>query len=111
MLQACGGGHAAAMTLTNPSDRVVFTIGHSTHTMDRFLELLRAHAVTAVADVRSVPQSRFNPQFSKQAIDRDLLAHGIAYVFLGKELGARSDDRSCYENGRVQYGRLAKTDL
>src|SRR6185503_20999401 len=36
---------------------------------------------------------------------------GIAYIYLGKELGARTDDRSCYENGRVQYARLARTDL
>jgi uncharacterized protein (DUF488 family) len=40
-----------------------------------------------------------------------LRAHGISYVFLGKELGARSDDPSCYEAGKVQYDRLAKTSL
>lgn len=89
----------------------VFTIGHSTHSLEAFLALLRQHDVTALADVRSAPYSRFNPQFNKDALERDLRAHGIRYVFLGRELGARSEDPSCYENGRVQYARLARTEL
>lgn len=89
---------------------VVFTIGHSNHTIERFLDLLREHGVTAVADVRSVPYSRMQPQFSRETLIGALKEHGIAYVFLGKELGARSNDKSCYENGRVQYRRLARTE-
>jgi uncharacterized protein (DUF488 family) len=89
----------------------VFTIGHSTHPIETFLELLRAHAVTAVADVRSAPFSRFNPQFNEDALAHSLKTADIAYVFLGRELGARSDDPACYEQGRVHYGRLAKTAL
>lgn len=95
-----------------PHQRVaVFTIGHSTHSLEAFVALLRQHDVTALADVRSAPFSRFNPQFNKDALARELKARGIKYVFLGRELGARSDDRSCYENGRVQYARLARTEL
>lgn len=89
----------------------VFTIGHSTHPIEAFLDLLRAHGVTAVADVRSAPFSRFNPQFNKDALEHSLRSHGIKYVFLGRELGARSEDPSCYEGGRIQYSRLARTDL
>lgn len=87
---------------------LIYTIGHSTHTSEAFLELLRKHNVTAVADVRSAPFSRFNPQFNKDALQGTLGEHGIKYVFLGRELGARSDDPACYENGRVQYARLAR---
>ena len=90
---------------------LVFTIGHSTHSLEAFLALLQKHGVTAIADVRSAPFSRFNPQFNNDALERSLKAAGIKYVFLGRELGARSDDPSCYENGRVQYGRLARTEL
>ena len=93
------------------SQHTVYTIGHSKHMFDDFVSLLKQHIVTALADVRSAPFSRFNPQFNKDALARDLKAHGIKYVFLGRELGARSDDPSCYENGRVQYGRLARTEL
>lgn len=89
----------------------VLTIGHSTHSAEAFLALLRQHDAEAVADVRSSPFSRFNPQFNRVPLEQLLKANGIRYVFLGKELGARSDDRSCYDHGRVQYSRLAQTAL
>jgi uncharacterized protein (DUF488 family) len=92
------------------TDHEIFTIGHSNHSIEKFVELLRLHGVTAVADVRSAPYSRFNPQYNRDALDAALKRQGIAYVFLGRELGARSTDPSCYENGRVQYRRLAETD-
>lgn len=88
----------------------VFTIGHSTHAQDRFIALLKKHDVTAVCDVRSKPYSRTNPQFNREDLKRELLKAGISYVFLGKELGARSEDLSCYEGGKVQYDRLAQTE-
>lgn len=93
------------------TENSVFTVGHSTHSAEAFLALLHQHHVEAVADVRSSPFSRFNPQFNREALERFLKANGIRYVFLGKELGARSDDRSCYLDGRVQYARLAETSL
>ena len=92
----------------NAQHNLVYTIGHSTHTIEAFVNLLRKHDVTAVADVRSVPFSRFNPQFNKDTLQGTLATPGIKYVFLGRELGARSDDPACYENGRVQYARLAR---
>ena len=89
-------------------DAAILTIGHSTHPIEVFVSLLQNHGVTAIADVRSTPASRFNPQFNRDALKRSLATIGIEYVFLGNELGARSDDRSCYVDGRVQYDRLAK---
>lgn len=95
----------------NASTHPVLTIGHSTHPLETFVALLQQHGVTALADVRSVPFSRFNPQFNRKALEKSLKTYGIRYVFLGRELGGRSDDPSCYDNGRVQYMRLARTDL
>jgi uncharacterized protein (DUF488 family) len=86
----------------------VFTIGHSTHEIDAFLGLLTRHGITAVADVRSTPASRFNPQFNRDTIRSSLAKADVGYVFLGRELGARSEDRDCYVDGRVQYARLAE---
>lgn len=94
-----------------PAQHPVFTIGHSTHLFETFVGLLQQHGVTALADVRSEPYSRFNPQFNRAALEQRLTAYGIKYVFLGRELGARSDDQSCYDNGRVQYTRLAQSSL
>jgi uncharacterized protein (DUF488 family) len=87
----------------------IFSVGHSNHPIDKFLGLLTANGISAIADVRSRPYSRRNPQFNKERLAAELARHGIAYVFLGKELGARSDDASCYEDGKVQYPRLAAT--
>jgi uncharacterized protein (DUF488 family) len=87
----------------------VFTVGHSTHSVPGFLGLLQKHGITAVADVRSVPVSRFTPQFNRYAVERSLSEVGIKYVFLGKELGARTEDLSCYVDGRVRYDLLART--
>lgn len=89
----------------------IFTIGHSTHSLQHFLGLLEAHNVTAICDVRSKPYSRNNPQFNREDLKSALGDHGIAYVFLGRELGARSEDPTCYDGGKVQYDRLARTGL
>lgn len=91
--------------------RTVFTIGHSNHRIEQFVALLEMHGITALCDVRSKPYSQFHPQYNREPLKKSLRERGIAYVFLGKELGARSEDHSCYEHGKVQYDRLARTDL
>lgn len=89
----------------------VYTIGHSTHSTEKLIQLLAGHDVNAVADVRSQPYSRFNPQFNRESLRAELKTAGIAYVFLGRELGARAEDRGCYVDGQVQYDLLARTAL
>jgi uncharacterized protein (DUF488 family) len=89
--------------------RQILTIGHSTYPIERFVELLRRNGVTAVADVRSSPFSRYNPQFNKEALQVALKDEGIAYIFMGRELGGRSPDKGCYVDGRIQYDRVART--
>lgn len=97
-------------SLVTMPDAMVMTVGHSNHSIDAFVDLLLRNGVTALADVRSAPYSRYQPQFNKETLARSLRERGIHYVFLGRELGARSDDPACYENGRVQYHRLAQTE-
>jgi uncharacterized protein (DUF488 family) len=89
----------------------IYTIGHSTHSIGAFVALLEQHNITAVCDVRSRPYSRMNPQFNRESLKGSLRDAGIKYVFLGKELGARSEDKHCYRNGQVQYDLLAETAL
>ncbi|MDE2860289.1 MAG: DUF488 domain-containing protein [Chloroflexota bacterium] len=89
----------------------ILTIGHSNHSSDAFLSLLRSHEVGEVIDVRSSPYSRYNPQFNLAVLEAMLEDAGVAYAFLGGELGGRPNDRSCYDSdGRVLYDRLAETD-
>jgi uncharacterized protein (DUF488 family) len=91
--------------------RHIYTVGHSNHPIEQFLHLLKHNAINAVADVRSRPFSRRYSHFNKERLAATLAQNDIAYVFLGAELGARSDDESCYECGQVQYARLAATSL
>ncbi len=91
----------------NPS---VFTVGHATHSLAEFLGLLGKHGVTAVADVRSAPYSRFNPHFNRETLARDLEAAGVRYFFLGGQLGGKPRDLACYEGGRVNYERVRETE-
>jgi len=92
-------------------DLRIFTIGHSNHSIEVFLTLLSQHDVTAVADVRSAPYSRFCPQFNRDELTATLRASNIRYSFLGRELGGRSDDPACYEGGQIKYDRVARTSV
>jgi uncharacterized protein (DUF488 family) len=87
----------------------LFTIGHSTHDLSFFLDLLKMHDVQAVADVRSQPFSARFPQFTRSNLEKSLKAHHIRYVFLGHELGARRDEACCYLDGQARYELVAKT--
>ena len=91
------------------SSRTVLTIGDSTHSGEAFVALLERHRVSAVADVRSAPYSRFNPDFNREPLARNLAAHRMAYVLFGRELGGRPDDPFRYENGRICYERVSAT--
>jgi len=86
----------------------LYTIGHSTYTIEQFLNLLYQHGITALADVRSSPYSKYAQQFNKELLKKSLEAVGIKYVFLGKELGARSENKKCYKNGKIQFELLAQ---
>ncbi len=89
----------------------VFTIGHSIHSQEQFIALLTQHAITALCDVRSHPYSRMNPQFNREDLKAATEKQQIKYVFLGRELGARSEDPACYLNGKISYELLAQSDL
>ena len=94
-----------------PSNPKIYTVGHSTQPFELFLSLLLENRITAVADVRSLPYSRYSPQFNEETLKNALKEANIAYVFLGAELGARSDDNSCYVGDTVSYMKLARTSL
>jgi uncharacterized protein (DUF488 family) len=87
----------------------VFTIGHSNHSSEHFLALLRGAGITAVADVRSIPRSRRWPHFSRARIERWLADAGIAYVFLGAELGGKPADPALLRQERPDYELMAAT--
>ncbi len=89
----------------------LFTIGHSNLNIEAFITLLQKHEVTALADVRSHPYSRYLPHFNQPELNISLSDKGIRYVFLGRELGARPSDLTCYVEGKALYEKIAATEL
>jgi uncharacterized protein (DUF488 family) len=87
---------------------VLFTIGHSNHSFDTFRGLLAQHRIEAIADIRSVPYSRYVPHFNPAPLRASLEALGIGYIELGSQLGIRPVDPDLYVNGRVSYARVAE---
>ena len=76
-------------TQPDPARRPIFTIGHSTRAIEEFIELLQAHGVEQLIDIRTVPRSRRNPQFNREALPETLAAAGIDYLHMPSLGGLR----------------------
>lgn len=95
-----------------PGRLVLHTIGHSNHSLDTFLGLLREYRIEVLADTRSSPYSKYVPHFNREDLRATLPAAGVKYLDLGRELGGRPEGDEYYdEDGRVLYGRLAESAL
>jgi len=100
------------VTLPKPATANVLTVGHSNHSIERFLALLESQRVEVIADVRSHPYSRFVAHFNREALSKALADRGLNYAFFGSELGGRPDGDEFYDDeGHVLYGRVACTDF
>lgn len=87
----------------------ILTIGHSNHSLDAFLALVKGAGITAIADVRTTPRSRWTPHFDAESLKQSLLRHGIAYVGLGEHLGGRPTSQSLYKDGHADYVAMGRT--
>jgi uncharacterized protein (DUF488 family) len=100
------------MTRDPSQELSVRTIGHSKHSLEKFLGLLRQHDVEVLVDLRSQPVSRFSPHFTRKAIERALVLSSIGYLFMGDTLGGRPQARECYSaDGKVDYDLVAAQDF
>jgi uncharacterized protein (DUF488 family) len=82
----------------------ILTFGYGKRSLDDCFALLQQHKIRYVVDVRSVPWSRFKPEFSRDALDASLRHSGVTYIFMGSELGGRPEDPACYDvDGHVDY--------
>lgn len=88
----------------------IYTIGYSTFEIDEFVATLKLYHITALSDVRSSPYSKFKPDYNREPLAKKLKENGIQYVFLGDNLGAKSEDRSMYKNGIVDFELISKSD-
>jgi uncharacterized protein (DUF488 family) len=76
----------------------IYTIGHSTRTLEEFLALLREHGITRLADIRRYPGSRRHPHFSGESLQQTLPEHGVDYIHFGS-LGGRRNPAKSSPNG------------
>jgi len=84
---------------TQWADGAIFTVGHSTLPIERFIELLETYGIQCLADIRTVPRSRHNPQFNEDALQQALGAHGIEYVALRTLGGLRHARKDSINTG------------
>ena len=89
----------------------IYTIGYGSRSIVELIEVLRQHQVAYLIDVRSVPYSRYKPEFSKKPLANELEQQGIRYVFMGDSLGGKPDDETCYVNGIVDYEKVKNTEF
>ena len=91
-------------------DKTIFTIGHSSHDITDFINLLLANKIELVIDVRSAPYSKIYPHFNRNPFEAFLTKNSIKYIFLGDSVGGRSNDIKDYLNGRVMYKKIAEKE-
>ncbi len=87
----------------------IYTIGYGNRSIEAFIDLLQKYHIQYLADIRSHPYSKFNPDFSQAALEQRLKQHHIKYMFLGDALGGRPEDSSCYIDGKVDYEKVRQT--
>lgn len=73
----------------NPSWMTIYTLGHSTRQLDELVDILEQFDIRFLADVRSIPQSRYNPQFNSDSFSEQLKKHGITYRHIAELGGLR----------------------
>ncbi|MCC6125753.1 MAG: DUF488 domain-containing protein [Pirellulales bacterium] len=94
---------------SRPND-VLWTIGHSNHPLETFLELLRRHEIEVLVDVRSSPYSSYCPHFNLEQLKRAVKAAAMQYLYLGDRIGGRAEGAEFYDDeGRVLYDKVAAT--
>jgi uncharacterized protein (DUF488 family) len=87
----------------------VWTVGHSSHSLETFCQLLLKEGIEQVVDVRSYPYSRFVPHFDRELLGRELGTRGITYEYAGAELGGRPVAAHLYdEEGRALYDLMSR---
>ncbi len=86
----------------------VYTIGHSRHHPEFFVQLLEAGGVDILVDVRSVPASRFAPWSGAKVVRKTLAAAGINYLYLGRDLGGKPQDQALWTDGRPDWDRIRR---
>jgi uncharacterized protein (DUF488 family) len=86
---------------------MIFTIGHSNHTIELFIKLLVSHNIDLLVDVRTTPYSKYSPQYNRENLSKSLKENNISYLHKGDSLGGMPEDRSVLEStGRISLEKI-----
>ena len=88
----------------------LYTVGHSIYEIEDFISLLKKNNINTIVDVRSIPYSKFAPQYNKETLKHYLKKNRICYIFMGDLLGARYEDKSIlFDDGKVNFKKVQET--
>ena len=94
------------------NNKPIYTIGHGNRKIEDFLFLLKEFGIEYLIDVRSLPYSKFYPQYNQSELNSFLEKNNIRYVFMGDSIGGRPKDKTCYDfEGKVDYEKLKTKDF
>jgi len=91
--------------------KICYTIGHSNHTFEKFLDLLKRNNIDYVVDVRSNPYSKYACQHNKKILEYNLKENNINYIFMGNLLGGKIKDPQFYSNNKLDVKKLMNTSF
>ncbi len=90
---------------------MIYTVGHSNHSIEKFINLLKSNNIDKIIELRSVPKSKYCPHFNKQQLIYELSINEISYLDMGKYLGGRPDDKSVLNmDNRIEENLIEKKD-
>lgn len=93
------------------ANNIIYTIGHSNHSIEKFIDLLQQHKIETVIELRSVPKSKYSDHFNKPNLNYELSRNGIEYIDLGKYLGGRPNDKSVLNiENKIEEDLIEKKD-
>jgi uncharacterized protein (DUF488 family) len=89
---------------------IIYTVGHSTHPIEVFLDLVKSHHINCIVDVRSIAASSYNPQYNEEIISGFLKKNNMVYLHFAEEFGARHNDPDLLdEEGKVDFESVRKS--
>ena len=89
--------------------QTIYTIGHSVNSWHSFLDLIKPYKIDVLADVRSMPYSKIAEEFNRENLIQLLKHESIKYVYIGDQLGGRTNNQEYITNGKVDYDLLSET--
>ena len=90
----------------------IFTIGHSNQSIDSYLSILELNKINCIVDIRSRPYSKYVNQFNKENLEKFLRNKHIKYIFMGKELGAKRNEKILYaKEGYLDFDKFSNTQI